>query len=196
MIEHISGQVLIVMAPMASGKGTIVRHALSVFPEIYHTVSCTTRAPRPGEEHGHHYYFLSPEEFEAKRVNGEFLEWAVFGNNKYGTLKSEIIPRLESGQVVIAEIEVQGVEQLHKLLPKENITTVYIHAGPWELLKERALRRAPMTEEELQKRYERYQVEVASKAIADIILDNTQNDITIAQASFCDLIKDIYKKIN
>lgn len=181
---------------MASGKGTIVRHALSVFPEIYHTVSCTTRAPRPGEEHGHHYYFLSPEEFEAKRVNGEFLEWAVFGNNKYGTLKSEIIPRLESGQVVIAEIEVQGVEQLHKLLPKENITTVYIHAGPWELLKERALRRAPMTEEELQKRYERYQVEVASKAIADIILDNTQNDITIAQASFCDLIKDIYKKIN
>ena len=78
MIEHISGQVLIVVAPMASGKGTIVRHALSVFPEIYHTVSCTTRAPRPGEEHGHQYYFLSKEEFAVKKANGDFIKSIFF----------------------------------------------------------------------------------------------------------------------
>ncbi len=195
MVANISGQVLIVMAPMASGKSTIVREALSRFPEIYHTVSCTTRLPRPGEKPGHHYHFLTQEEFAEKIAKDEFLEWANFGGNKYGTLKSEIIPRLQNGELVIAEIEVQGVEQLHELLPSENITTVYIDAGPWEILKERALRRAPMSEEELKKRHERYLIEVASKDIADIILDNTEEGIEKAHAAFSDLIKNLYKKI-
>jgi guanylate kinase len=139
MLNNIKGHVLIVMAPMGSGKGTLIREALSIFPDLYETVSCTTREPRPGEVNGKDYYFINEEEFTKKIKGGEFLEWATFGKNRYGTLKSEIITRLEEGKIIIAEIDVQGVGQLHKLIPKEHITTVFIDAGGWEVLKARAL---------------------------------------------------------
>lgn len=195
MIGNINGHVLIVMAPMGSGKGTLISEALASFPDVYETVSCTTRTPRPGEIDGKDYHFLSVEDFEFKKTKGEFLEWAVFGANQYGTLKSEIIPRLENGQMIITEIEIQGVEQLHALIPKEHITTVFIDAGGWETLKARALARAPMSEEELASRYERYLVEVASKDIADIIIDNTANDFTPAKKVFCELVTSLKNRI-
>ncbi len=189
MLNNINGHVLIVMAPMGSGKGTLIKEALATFPDLYETVSCTTRAMRPGEVDGKDYYFLTTEEFDQKIEAGEFLEWAVFSGNKYGTLKSEIVSRLENGQMVISEIDVQGVEQLRELLPAENITTVFIEAGGWETLKGRALSRAPMSEEELQARYERYLIEVQSKEVADVIIDNSTDDFTPAKEEFCRLIK-------
>ncbi len=195
MIGNINGHVLIVMAPMGSGKGTLINKALATFPDVYETVSCTTRKPRPGEIDGKDYHFLTVEDFELKKTKGEFLEWAVFGSNQYGTLKSEIIPRLENGQMVITEIEIQGVEQLHALIPKEHITTVFIDAGGWETLKARALARAPMSDEELTSRYERYLVEVASKDVADIIIDNTANDFTPAMKSFCKLVESLKNRV-
>ena len=150
---------------------------------------------RPGEVEGKDYYFISDEEFDRKVENGDFLEWAIFGKNRYGTLKSEIISRLENGQIVIAEIDVQGVEQLHQLIPGEHITTVFIEAGGWEGLKARAMARAPMSEEELAARYERYLVEVASKDIADIIIDNSTNDPTPAKQEFCRLIETLKNRV-
>ena len=195
MIGNVNGPVLIVMAPMGSGKGTLISEALAIFPDVYETISCTTRKPRPNEINGKDYHFLSVEDFESKKSSGEFLEWAVFGTNQYGTLKSEIIPRLENGQMVITEIEIQGVEQLHALIPKEHITTVFIDAGGWETLKARALARAPMSEEELASRYERYLVEVASKDIADIIIDNTANDFAPAKKVFCELVATLKNRI-
>jgi len=195
MLSNIKGHVLIVMAPMGSGKGTLIKEALKTFPDLYVTVSCTTRAMRPGEVEGKDYCFLSVDEFNQKIENNEFLEWATFGKNNYGTLKSEIISRLEKGQIVIAEIDVQGVEQLHKLIPPEHITTVFIDAGGWEALKARALGRAPMSEDELNSRYERYLIEVASKDIADIIIDNSTDDFTPAKEEFCQLIRDLKNKV-
>lgn len=195
MLDNIKGHVLIVMAPMGSGKGTLIGEALAVFPDLYETVSCTTRDARPGEVDGKDYHFVSEEEFDLKIKNDEFLEWATFGKNRYGTLKSEIVSRLEAGQIVIAEIDVQGVEQLHKLIPKEHITTVFIDAGGWEVLKARALGRAPMSDEELSARYDRYLVEVASKDIADIIIDNSANDFTPAKNEFCSLIESLKSRV-
>lgn len=195
MIGNIKGHVLVVMAPMGSGKGTLIKEALATIPDLYVTVSCTTRAMRPGEIEGKDYYFLTPAEFEQKVAAGDFLEWAVFGANKYGTLKSEIVQRLENGQIVIAEIDVQGVEQLHQLILAEHITTVFIDAGGWEVLKARALGRAPMSEDELNSRYERYLVEVASKDIADIIIDNSTNDFTPAKEEFCRLIESLKNRV-
>lgn len=191
-MESISGHVIIVMAPMGSGKGTLVARALKEFPMLTTTVSCTTREPRPGEVDGREYYFLSSAEFSKKVEAGEFLEWATFGLNRYGTLKSEIIPKLEAGAVVIAEIEVQGVEQLHQLISPEHMTTIYIEAGGWEVLRARALARAPMSEAELTKRYERFLVEREAKTIADIIIDNSTNDSTIAEQHFIRIITSIY----
>jgi guanylate kinase len=195
MLDNIKGHVLIVMAPMGSGKGTLIREAQSTFPDLYETVSCTTRAMRPGEINGKHYYFLTVEEFEQKKVDGDFLEWAVFGVNQYGTLKSEILPRLLEGQIVITEIEVQGAEQLHKLIPNEHITTVFIDAGGWETLRARALDRAPMSEKDLADRHERYLVEVAYKDTVDVVIDNTTNDFTSAKKEFCKLIESLKKRV-
>lgn len=195
MLDNIKGHVLIVMAPMGSGKGTLIKEALSVYPDLYETISCTTREPRPGEVNGKDYHFISGEEFTKKVEKDEFLEWATFGKNRYGTLKSEIISRLEAGKIVISEIDLQGVEQLHKLIPKEHITTVFIDAGGWEVLKARALGRAPMSEEELSARYDRYLIEVASKDIADVIIDNSANDFTPAKNDFCRLIESLKSRV-
>jgi len=187
----LNGHALVVMAPTGSGKGTIIKSALEKFPDLQTTVSCTTRQKRPNEIEGVHYYFLSETEFEQKVKQGEFLEWAFFGKNRYGTLKSEIIPRLEKGQIVIVEIEVQGVEQLLKLLVKENLTVVYIEAGGWENLQARALARAPINDTELKERYERYLVEISSKGLADKIIDNSTTDISLAEVEFFKLIEKI-----
>ncbi len=186
---------VVVMAPMGSGKGTIIKAGLKAFPEIHTTVSCTTRQPRPGEVDGREYHFISGIEFDAKIEAGEFLEWAHFGLNRYGTLKTEILPYLESGEVVIAEIELQGVEQLHQLLPKENITTVYIEAGGWDKLRARALARAEISEEELAKRYERYLIEIESKSGVDIVIDNSKMGSEAAENEFISVLKNIFTTI-
>lgn len=191
--SEIRGHVIVVMAPMGSGKGTLVQHAQSVFPELQHTVSCTSRAMRPGETDGVEYHFLTREQFDTKIADGEFLEWAEFAGNKYGTLKSEILPRITECQVVIVEIELQGVQQLIEILPREHMTIVYIEAGGWEVLKERALSRAPMTEADLEKRYDRFVQEQQAKPLADVIVDNS-TDVGLAASAFEQVIESAYDK--
>jgi guanylate kinase len=188
------GHVIIIMAPMGSGKGMLINYIKETFLDVHVTVSCTTREKRPGEVEGREYHFISEAEFDEKVKNEDFLEWAHFGLNRYGTLKSEILPYLESGKTVVAEIELQGVEQLHQLLEGEQMVTVYIEAGGWEFLKERALARAPITEEELHKRHERYLKEVEAKKIADIIIDNSSSDTALAKAAMKELIETIKNK--
>lgn len=191
MIENIKGHVIVVMAPTGSGKGTLIREALKVFTELRQTISCTTRGIRPGEEDGVDYHFVTQAQFDSKKEAGEFIESAYFGAQQYGTLKSEILPQLEAGKVVITEIELQGVEQLKALIPAEHITVVYIEAGGWEVLKNRVIKRAPISEEELAHRHERYLVEVSSKSIANVVIHNTGEDFTTAKHDFCDLVKKI-----
>lgn len=194
--EYKRGHIIVVMGPTGAGKGTLLRSTLALHPKLHLAVSCTTRSVRPGEVNGREYHFLSPEEFEAKVAAGEFLEWATFSGNRYGTLKSEVLDRVEHGEVVVLEIELQGVEQLRTLVPKEDLTVAYIESGGWEVLKERALSRAPMSEEELEMRYERYQVESASKPYADVIIDNLDGNPGHAAEQLDAVIKRIYKKVH
>lgn len=149
---------------------------------------------RPGEVEGRDYHFLTPEEFDAQISAGAFFEWAHYGQHRYGTLKSEIMPHLTGCQLVVTEIEVQGVEQLLSLLPREAMTLIYVEAGGWENLKTRALKRAAMSEAELAARYERYLVEREAKGLADVIIDNTSEDTTAAIAAFEAVIEASYKK--
>jgi len=193
---EIKGHAIIVMAPTGSGKGTLISHALKVFPDLRTTVSCTTRNARPGEVDGREYHFLSPLEFENKVARGEFLEWAQYGLHLYGTLKDELLPPLLAGEVVILEIEVQGVEQLHTLLPKSQMTVIYIDAGSWEVVKGRVLARAPIAPAELEKRYERYLKEVEFKQYADIVVDNSTAEIEKAKNEFSALIESIKQNLN
>jgi guanylate kinase len=147
---------------------------------------------RPGEVEGKEYYFLSRDGFKEKIKAEEFLEWAEFGGNLYGTLKSEILPPITRGEIVIAEIEIQGVEQLRTILPTEVMTTVYIESGGWDELRRRALARASMSNEELEQRYERYLVEVQTKDWADVVIDNTGDDFTPACKRFAEFIESLY----
>lgn len=190
-----TGHVLLVMAPMGSGKGTLERYAFAHYPELLFAVSCTTRAPRPGETNGKEYYFITEAEFQRKIDNEEFLEWAEFGGNFYGTLKSELLTPLVSGELIINEIELQGIEQIKELIPAENRTIVYIEAGDWTELVNRALARAPMSPDELEKRRARYEHEVAAKPYADIVIDNGDGKLESAQETFLAVIEDIYSQI-
>lgn len=190
-LAHITGHVVMIMAPMGSGKGSLIAHALHTLPLVKRTVSCTTRQRRPLEQEGVDYYFITREAFEEKIREGAFLEWAEFGGNLYGTLRSELLSLLEHGQVVICEIDLQGVVQLSELIPRENRTLVYIEAGDWESLKTRALGRAPMEETELSLRFERYLLEREYAHKADVVIHNNDGEVEEAQQQLVLVLEDI-----
>jgi guanylate kinase len=108
-----------VTGPSGVGKGTLIRTLRERVPGLELSVSATTRAPRPGEEDGVDYHFLSQDEFERRLQAGEFIEHAEYAGNRYGTLRSEIDRARESGaRALVLEIEVQGARQVRETLPK------------------------------------------------------------------------------
>jgi guanylate kinase len=109
---------LILSSPSGGGKTTIARMMLERRPDVGYSVSCTTRSPRPGERDGQDYYFLSKDEFEARRARDEFAEHAVVHGNLYGTLRQEVMQVLESGKHVIMDIDVQGARQFARAFPE------------------------------------------------------------------------------
>ena len=195
-MEHITGHLVLLMGPTGSGKGTIVRHMKERFPELQFAVSCTTRAMRPGEIDGREYHFVADAVFDTKIQHEDFLEWAEFSGNRYGTLKSEIINRLTSGAVVLNEIELQGVQQLLPLIPKKNRTLVYVEAGDWAALKQRAVARAPISEEHLEMRRQRYIEEVQMKPYADVVLENREGELEGAKKGAEELLTKIFNQVN
>ncbi len=192
---EMKGHLVIITAPMASGKGRLIKYAEETFSEITRLTSCTTRSIRPGEREGFDYHFITRPQFKEKVKNGEFIEWAEFSDNLYGTLKSELFGRLQKGEIVINEIDIQGVLQLQKIVPKENCTIIYIDAGNWETLKARALLRAPISEEHLALRYERYLEESAFKNKADFIIQNNDGQFEEAKENMYRIIEGVIKKV-
>jgi guanylate kinase len=106
-----TGMLLVVSGPSGSGKTTLCRR-LADSGEARYSISCTTRAPRPGEVDGRDYHFLSTEEFERRRQAGDFLEHAVVHGNHYGSLKSEVLDHLNRGVDVVMDIDIQGAAQV------------------------------------------------------------------------------------
>jgi guanylate kinase len=111
-------KVFVITGPSGVGKGTLIAELLRRLPELELSVSATTREPRPGEEDGRDYHFLSRDEFDRRADAGEFLEFATYSGNRYGTLRSEIERRLEAGHSVVLEIEVQGARQVRAAMPE------------------------------------------------------------------------------
>ena len=108
---------LVLSAPSGGGKTTIAKMLLQGRPDLGYSVSATTRAKRPGERDGVDYHFLSREEFERRRDQGEFLEWATYGGELYGTLKSEIERIFASGRNAVLDVEIEGARQIRKNFP-------------------------------------------------------------------------------
>ncbi len=110
--------VFVITGPSGVGKGTLIRGLLERVPELELSVSATTRSPRPGEEDGADYHFLSPERFAEHVAVGDFVEHATYSGNRYGTLRSELERRLTAGAPVVLEIEVQGARQVRRAMPE------------------------------------------------------------------------------
>ncbi|HEX5565589.1 MAG TPA: guanylate kinase, partial [Streptomyces sp.] len=91
----------VLSGPSGVGKSTVVAHLRKVHPEVWLSVSATTREPRPGEQHGVQYFFVDDEEFDKLIANGELLEWAEFAGNRYGTPRRAVLERLEAGDPVL-----------------------------------------------------------------------------------------------
>jgi len=103
-----TGLIIVVSAPSGGGKSSLCQRLLNWSPHIVYSVSCTTRAPRGGEQHGHDYFFLSTEEFERRQAAGDFLEYAQYNGNYYGTPRQFVEEQLTAGRDVLLDIEVQG----------------------------------------------------------------------------------------
>src|SRR5262249_46994210 len=111
-------EVFVITGPSGVGKGTLIRGLLSRVPELELSVSATTRKPRPGEEDGVDYHFLTPAQFADHVEDGDFVEYAEYSGNRYGTLRSELDRRLGEGVPVVLEIEVQGARQVRAAMPE------------------------------------------------------------------------------
>lgn len=143
------GLLIVVSAPSGCGKGTILEQVLKD-DNLFYSVSATTRQPRTGEVDGTNYYFKSKEEFERMIANDEVLEYATYCGNYYGTPLRPILERLDKGENVILEIEVQGAMQVKEKYPEAVL--IFILPPTVAELRRRLLKRATETEEVINKR--------------------------------------------
>jgi guanylate kinase len=154
---------LIVSGPSGSGKTTLCRQ-LADLGEAVHSVSATTRKPRPGEMHGRDYFFFSEQEFEEKITRGEFFEHARVHGNLYGTLKTYVKENLERGVDVVMDIDVQGATQVRACdddLVQQCLADVFILPGSVDALKERLSGRGTEDDESLELRLRNALTEIA-----------------------------------
>jgi guanylate kinase len=145
-----TSKVFVITGPSGVGKGTLIRGLLERMPELELSVSATTRAPRPAEQDGVDYYFLTPDQFEARVANGDFVEHAEYSGNRYGTLRSELERRLAEGAGVVLELEVQGARQVRRAIPAA--VAVFIAPPSLEALRARLVGRGTDSSDEVDAR--------------------------------------------
>jgi guanylate kinase len=149
------GILFVISAPSGTGKSTLCEN-LRATPDFIYSISCTTRPPRPGEEDGVDYHFLSREDFLHRIERGEMLEYAqVHGNNYYGTLKTTVKEALEQGTDVLLDIDVQGAATIRKTddaMVRDSLVDVFIMPPTIEELEKRLRKRGTETEEQVQQR--------------------------------------------
>ena len=155
-------RLLVLAGPTAVGKGTVSAYIREHYPEVVLSVSATTRAPRPGEVDGVHYFFVSDEEFDRKIASGELLEWATVHNSyRYGTPRPPIDEALAQGKRVLLEIDLQGARSVRKVMPEALL--VFLLPPTWEELVRRLIGRGTEEPEEQARRLETAKVELAAQ---------------------------------
>jgi guanylate kinase len=166
---------VVLAGPTAVGKGTVAAYVRDNFPEVWLSVSMTTRTPRPAEIDGTHYHFIDDERFERMRQAGEFLEWAVVhGRAKYGTPRAPVVEMLAAGRMALLEIDLQGARQVREQIP--GALFVFLAPPSWDELVRRLVGRGTESEEEREARLVTARHELAAQPEFDVTIvnDNVQ----------------------
>ncbi|MDP1653969.1 MAG: guanylate kinase [Rhodocyclaceae bacterium] len=145
-----AGTLFIVAAPSGAGKTTLVRKLMEHDPGIRHSVSYTTRPPRPAEQDGHDYHFIDIQTFLAMRERGDFLEWAEVHGNFYGTSRTWLLDEMRAGRDTLLEIDWQGAQQVRALMPQA--VSIFIVPPSIEELERRLRARGQDSEDVIQRR--------------------------------------------
>jgi guanylate kinase len=161
----------VLSGPSGVGKSTVVAHMRKEHPEVWLSVSATTRKPRPGEKHGVHYFFVSDDEMDKLIANGELLEWAEFAGNRYGTPRAAVQERLEKGEPVLLEIDLQGARLVRESMPEAQL--VFLAPPSWEELVRRLTGRGTEPPEVIERRLRAAKTELAAEPEFDTTLVNT-----------------------
>jgi len=182
-----SGRLIVISGPSGAGKTTLLKRLFELLPDLRSSVSATTRPPRPGERNDVDYHFLSPQEFERRRLAGEFLEcYEVFGRGTwYGTLQSEVTPSLAAGKSIVLEIDVQGAMAVLQRYP--DAITIFVHPSSVEELERRLRGRGTESEEAVQRRLEvaRRELACAGQYRFQVVND----DVERAVQTICNILR-------
>ncbi len=171
MTEHGARPPLVVVSgPSGVGKSTVVSEVLRLRPDVWLSVSVTTRQPRPGETDGVEYTFCTREEFDALATRGGLLEWAEFAGNRYGTPRDAVEQHRAAGHPVLLEIEVQGARQVRSASP--DATLVFLAPPSVDVLRERLTGRGTEDDAALQARFAAAEAELAAASEFDHVLVN------------------------
>jgi guanylate kinase len=161
----------VLAGPTAVGKGSVSADIRAHHPEVWISVSATTRSARPGEQHGVHYWFVSEAEFDRMVEQGELLEWAVVhGQKRYGTPRRPVEEALAAGRPALLEIDLQGARQVHAAMP--DALMVFLAPPSWEELVRRLVGRGTETEEERERRLATARLELAAEREFDVTIVN------------------------
>ncbi len=168
-----TGRLTVLAGPTAVGKGTIASYVREHHPEVWISVSVTTRAPRPAEVQGRHYWFVSEAEFDRMVADDELLEWAVVHRSaRYGTPRRPVEQALADGRPALLEIDLQGARQVRRSMP--GALFVFLKPPSWEELVRRLVGRATETMDEQDVRLQTAREELAAETEFDATVVNTE----------------------
>jgi guanylate kinase len=163
----------VLSGPTAVGKGTVVTRLAREHPEIFVSVSVTTRPPRPREIDGVHYHFVSDEEFDALIAEGALLEWAVVhGRHRYGTPRAPVTRAIAAGRPALLEIDLQGARQVRESWPEARF--VFLAPPSWEELVRRLIGRGTESASQQERRLQTARAEMAAQAEFDFVVVNRE----------------------
>lgn len=174
------GLMLVISSPSGAGKTSLSRRLVADHEDLELSVSCTTRGPRPGEQHGREYYFVDRPGFDAKIAEGEFLEWADVHDNRYGSPRGPVLAALEGGRDVLFDIDWQGAAQI-TANAREPVVKVFILPPAMAALRRRLMARAQDSDAVIERRLDRAKGEIEHWGDYDYVIVNDDFDRAYAE---------------